>query len=160
MAVLDHTWWVTSASRTEARSLCPPGGEKQSGQEGEECRGRMQPLVQPAQLIPKSFSSAPEAFGHLLPAVAATVQSCSSGNVSRGGAAAPAQAGLRCGCETQPGCLRGVAVLAGQLLWRREEELPSSAFRAWLSRMAWSGLCQMLFKPPLRLREVSADFFC
>lgn len=30
-----------------------------------------------------------------------------------------------CGCETQPGCLRGAAVLAGQLLWRREEELPS-----------------------------------
>lgn len=56
----------------------------------------MQPLLQPAQLIPKSLPAAPEAFGRLLPAVAATVQSWSSGNVSPGGAAAPAQTGLRC----------------------------------------------------------------
>lgn len=27
------------------------------------------------------------------------------------------------------------------------------------SWMAWVGLCQMLFKPPLRLKEVSGDFF-
>lgn len=123
VAVLDHTWWATSPSGTEARSLCPPGGEKQPGQEGEECRGRMQPLVQPAQLIAKPLSSAPEAFGHLLPAVAATVQSWSSGNVSCGGAAAPAQPGLRCVGVRHS--LRGAAVLAGQLLWRREEEFPS-----------------------------------
>lgn len=58
-----------------------------------------------------------------------------------------------CGCEAQPGrcCCPG-----GQLLCRREEE-PPSACRAWLS---WSGLCQMFFKPPLRLKEVSGDFSC
>lgn len=83
----------------------------------------MQPLVQPAQLIPKSLSSAPKAFGHLLAAGAATVQNWSSGNVRHGGAAAPAQTGLR--CVGVPGCLGGAAVLPGQLLWMKKEELPS-----------------------------------
>lgn len=37
-----HTWGVTSTWRTEARSVCSSGGEKQSEQEGEGSRGRMQ----------------------------------------------------------------------------------------------------------------------
>lgn len=41
-----------------------------------------------------------------------------------------------CGCGTRPGCLRGVVVLAGQLLWRREEELPSVP--ALVDGLGWS----------------------
>lgn len=75
--------------------------------------------------------------------------------MSAGGAAAPAQAGLSC-----------VGVRHSQAAWEvllswwaapvQEGEELSSACRA---RLSWSGLCQMFFKPPLRLKEVSGDFF-
>ena len=80
-------WWLCLITPGGSRVLLEqkhvafaPLGEKNSlGRKGKSAGEGCSPQSSQQSVFPKSFSSAPEAFGHLLSTVAAMVQSTSSG---------------------------------------------------------------------------------